>query len=190
MKIIINKDFNKITLYFQAKKEQHINIRAAFIHVLGDLLQSVGVLISSIIIKFKPNYMWADPACTILFSVIVFCTTLTIAKDTVHILIEGYPKSLDPYDKIYQSLLNIKHVSHVHGLKVWSLTVNHVELICHLGVLPLEDNGCVLDVYNSVLENATNMLRKKYDIEKCTIQIETVRKETLLTCLGCQPLKT
>merc|ERR550539_663177 len=97
MKIIINKDFNKITLYFQAKKEQHINIRAAFIHVLGDLLQSVGVLISSIIIKFKPNYMWADPACTILFSVIVFCTTLTIAKDTVHILIEGYPKSLDPH---------------------------------------------------------------------------------------------
>ena len=164
--------------------------------------------------------MWADPACTILFSVIVFCTTLTIAKDTVHILIEGYPKviirfginhmsydyksvlkipqfviysifqSLDPYDKIYQSLLNIKHVSHVHGLKVWSLTVNHVELICHLGVLPLEDNGCVLDVYNSVLENATNMLRKKYDIEKCTIQIETVRKETLLSCQGCQPLKT
>ena len=165
--------------------------------------------------------MWADPACTILFSVIVFCTTLTIAKDTVHILIEGYPKvwillginhisykydtlalkasyfaiffafqSLDPYDKIYQSLLNIRHVSHVHGLKVWSLTVNHVELICHLGVLPLEDNGCVLDVYNSVLENATNMLRKKYDIEKCTIQIETVRKETLLSCQGCQPLKT
>ena len=38
--------------------------------------------------------MWADPACTILFSVIVFCTTLTIAKDTVHILIEGYPKVL------------------------------------------------------------------------------------------------
>ena len=99
-------------------------------------------------------------------------------------------QSLDPYDKIYQSLLNIKHVSHVHGLKVWSLTVNHVELICHLGVLPLEDNGCVLDVYNSVLENATNMLRKKYDIEKCTIQIETVRKETLLSCQGCQPLKT
>ena len=99
MKIIINKDFNKkITLYFQAKKEEHINIRAAFIHVLGDLLQSVGVLISSIIIKFEPTYKWADPICTILFSVIVFCTTLSIARDTIHILVEGYPKVLKGYE--------------------------------------------------------------------------------------------
>ena len=118
-------------------------------------------------------------------------TTITLVLKIFQFAIFFFTfQSLDPYDKIYQSLLNIKHVSHVHGLKVWSLTVNHVELICHLGVLPLEDNGCVLDVYNSVLENATNMLRKKYDIEKCTIQIETVRKETLLSCQGCQPLKT
>lgn len=75
----------------------------------------------------------------------------------------------------------------VHGLKVWSLTVNHVELICHLGILPSEEN--VTEVYNSVLEDATMMLRKKYDIEVATIQIEMVKKETLQSCQNCQPLK-
>ena len=80
------------------------------IHVLGDFLQSVGVLISSIIIKFEPTYKWADPLCTILFSVIVFCTTLTIARDTIHILVEGYPKVrisvvlVDIYHKFFDSI--------------------------------------------------------------------------------------
>ena len=84
-------------------------------------------------------------------------------------------------------MLNIHHVVHVHGLKIWSLTVSHAELICHLGINPLEDD--VLEIYNSVLEDVTTMLRKKYDIEVCTIQIEMVKKETLQSCHSCQPLK-
>ena len=192
------------------------------IHVLGDFLQSVGVLISSIIIKFEPAYKWADPLCTILFSVIVFCTTLTIARDTIHILVEGYPKvrisvvlvdiyhefyfdssiikwlkskspkfkfqNIAQYDRIYNSLLSIHNVVQVHGLKIWSLTVNHTELICHLGISPSNEEN-LMDVYNSVLEDATQMLRKKYDIEVCTIQIEIYKKEVAQSCKGCQPLK-
>ena len=191
------------------------------IHVLGDFLQSVGVLISSIIIKFEPTYKWADPLCTILFSVIVFCTTLTIARDTIHILVEGYPKvrisvvlvdiyhkffdssiikwlksktpkfkfqNIAQYDRIYNSLLSIHNVVQVHGLKIWSLTVNHTELICHLGISPSNEEN-LMDVYNSVLEDATQMLRKKYDIEVCTIQIEIYKKEVAQSCKGCQPLK-
>lgn len=182
-----NDDFEDSLREKQATEGQHINIRAALIHVLGDFLQSVGVLVSSIIIKFEPTYKWADPLCTILFSVIVFCTTLTIARDTIHILLEGYPKNLAPYDRVYNSLLSINQVVQVHGLKIWSLTVNHTELICHLGIFPLQEN--VTGVFNSVLEEATNMLRKKYDIEVCTIQIEMVEKETLQSCRSCQPLK-
>ena len=86
---------------FQESNGQHINIRAALIHVFGDFLQSVGVLISSIIIKVEPTYKWADPACTILFAIIVFFTTLPIARDTIHILVEGYPKVLIVYYNIF-----------------------------------------------------------------------------------------
>ena len=94
---------------------------------------------------------------------------------------------MPPYDKVYNSLLNVRHIVQVHGLKVWSLTVNHVELVCHLGILPCDEN--VMETYNSVLEDATTMLRKKFDIELSTIQIEIVKKETLESCQNCQPLK-
>ncbi|XP_019911631.1 zinc transporter 2 isoform X2 [Esox lucius] len=65
------------------------SVRAAFIHVLGDLLQSVGVLVAAIVIFFRPEYKVADPICTFLFSVFVLGTTFTIVRDVFRILMEG-----------------------------------------------------------------------------------------------------
>lgn len=62
---------------------ENINVRAAFIHVLGDVLQSIGVFCAAIIIYFKPNWQLADPICTFIFSLIVLCTTITIMKDAL-----------------------------------------------------------------------------------------------------------
>lgn len=62
---------------------ENINVRAAFIHVLGDVLQSVGVFCAAIVIYFKPTWQLADPICTFIFSVIVLCTTLAILKDAL-----------------------------------------------------------------------------------------------------------
>lgn len=62
---------------------ENINVRAAFIHVLGDVLQSIGVFCAAIIIYFKPTWQLADPICTFIFSVIVLCTTITIMKDAI-----------------------------------------------------------------------------------------------------------
>uniref|UniRef100_A0AAY4BPI0 Probable proton-coupled zinc antiporter SLC30A3 n=1 Tax=Denticeps clupeoides TaxID=299321 RepID=A0AAY4BPI0_9TELE len=67
------------------------SVRAAFIHVLGDLLQSVGVMVAAIIIYFRPEYKVADPICTFLFSVFVLGTTITILRDVFRILMEGNP---------------------------------------------------------------------------------------------------
>lgn len=66
---------------------ENINVRAAFIHVLGDVLQSVGVFCAAIIIYFKPTWQLADPICTFIFSIIVLCTTLTILKDAVLVIL-------------------------------------------------------------------------------------------------------
>lgn len=62
---------------------QNINVRAAFIHVLGDVLQSVGVFCAALVIYFKPSWGLADPICTFIFSIIVLCTTITIMKDAL-----------------------------------------------------------------------------------------------------------
>ncbi|XP_038669772.1 zinc transporter 4 [Scyliorhinus canicula] len=64
-------------------------VRAAFIHALGDLFQSVGVLVAAYIIRFKPDYKIADPICTYIFSFLVLCTTFQILRDTSIIFLEG-----------------------------------------------------------------------------------------------------
>lgn len=62
---------------------ENINVRAAFIHVLGDVLQSIGVFCAAVIIYFKPTWALADPICTFIFSIIVLWTTITILKDAI-----------------------------------------------------------------------------------------------------------
>lgn len=62
---------------------ENINVRAAFIHVVGDCLQSVGVFVAALVIFFKPEWKLADPICTFIFSIIVLGTTITIMKDTL-----------------------------------------------------------------------------------------------------------
>lgn len=62
---------------------ENINVRAAFIHVLGDVLQSIGVFIAALVIYFVPSWQLADPICTFIFSIVVLATTIAIMKDTL-----------------------------------------------------------------------------------------------------------
>ena len=104
------------------------------IHVLGDLIQSIGVLISSVIIKIWPECKKADPICTVLFSVIVVATTVRILRDTLNILLESNVDSTKNYDTIYNDLLNLDHVVKVHDLHLWSLTTDQKILTVHLAM--------------------------------------------------------
>ena len=77
------------------KKQKNINIESAELHVLGDLLNSVGVIIASIVITLFDNATIADPICTYIFSIIVVVQSLPIIKRCLHVLMEGSP---DDYD--------------------------------------------------------------------------------------------
>ncbi|NWW05245.1 ZNT8 protein, partial [Oreocharis arfaki] len=65
------------------------SLRAAFVHAIGDLFQSISVLISALIIFFKPQYKIADPICTFVFSIFVLATTIPILRDILSVLMEG-----------------------------------------------------------------------------------------------------
>ncbi|XP_039537115.1 zinc transporter 8-like [Pimephales promelas] len=71
------------------RQQANASVRAAFVHVIGDLLQSVSVLVSALLIFFKPEYKIADPICTFLFSLFVLGTTFTIMRDIIIVLMEG-----------------------------------------------------------------------------------------------------
>jgi len=156
----------------------NVNVRAAFIHVIGDLLQSLGVLTAAFIIYFKPEYKIADPVCTFLFSVLVLITTFAILRDTMIVIMEGSPVGVK-YNVVNEKLLEIPGVTAVHDLRIWSLTLNQAVMSAHLAIDKHTDQ-------NIVLKRATRRLKALYDFHSLTIQVEYY-SEDMNDCKKCKP---
>ncbi|KAM8725606.1 zinc transporter 2 [Acanthopagrus latus] len=153
------------------------SVRAAFIHVVGDLLQSIGVLVAAIIIYFRPEYKVADPICTFLFSVFVLCTTITILRDVFRILLEGSPKGIE-FNSVKEVLLSVKAVKSMHCLHLWALTLGQALVSVHLAIEEGADA-------QSVLQEATDLLHTKFGFYSITIQVE-LYSEDMSHCSHCQ----
>ncbi|CAD6189288.1 unnamed protein product [Caenorhabditis auriculariae] len=146
------------------KKNANINVRAAFIHVIGDLLQSFGVLLAALLIYFKPEWVIIDPICTLLFSIIVLFTTIYIMRDAIIVLLEGRPSNID-FSQVFTSLGNINGVIKVHDLRIWALTMEKVAVSVHLEI---GENAAPQEV----LRSTRAMLKETYGVHEITIQIE------------------
>ncbi|XP_055339557.1 proton-coupled zinc antiporter SLC30A2-like isoform X2 [Paramacrobiotus metropolitanus] len=155
----------------------NINVRAAFIHVVGDLFQSVGVLIAAYIIYYKPEYRIVDPICTFLFSVLVLFTTVTIMRETLNVLMEGIPRGFD-FDRVRDSLQEIPGVIRIHNLRIWALTMDKVAVSAHLAIEPTVQS-------QEVLRSALIKLRKQFNIHESTLQIEDYH-HMMVDCEGCR----
>uniref|UniRef100_A0A4W6FRS5 Probable proton-coupled zinc antiporter SLC30A3 n=1 Tax=Lates calcarifer TaxID=8187 RepID=A0A4W6FRS5_LATCA len=107
------------------------SVKAAFIHVVGDLLQSVGVLLAATIIHFWPEYKVADPICTFVFSVLVIGTTFPVTKDVLRILMEGAPQDINS-NTVRELLLSVRGIVAVHSLHAWSLNMTQALLSVHV----------------------------------------------------------
>ncbi|KAG7257706.1 hypothetical protein CRUP_027232 [Coryphaenoides rupestris] len=145
-------------------QQANASVRAAFVHVVGDLLQSVSVMISAIIIYFKPEYKIADPICTFLFSIFVLSTTITILRDILIVLMEGTPAGVK-YPEVRERLLGVKGVTAVHNLHIWALTMNQAVLSAHVAV------DATVDA-QSVLREMTQACYHSYNFHSITIQME------------------
>ncbi|XP_053560733.1 proton-coupled zinc antiporter SLC30A2 [Bombina bombina] len=157
--------------------QRNPNVRAAFIHVVGDLLQSLGVLIAAFIIYFKPEYKMIDPICTFLFSVLVLVTTLTILRDVLLVLMEGTPKGVD-FNLVKDTLLSIHGVKALHSLHIWALTVSQPVLSVHIAINEGSDAQLVL-------KEASSRLQNKFHFHTTTIQIENY-SDDMKDCEKCQ----
>ncbi|KAG7225435.1 hypothetical protein INR49_027429 [Caranx melampygus] len=145
-------------------QQANASVRAAFVHVVGDLLQSLSVLVSAIIIFFKPEYKIADPICTFLFSILVLCTTFTIMRDILLILMEGTPAGVK-YGEVRDGLLAVKGVTAVHNLHIWALTMNQAVLTAHVAIDESVDA-------QTVLRQMTQSCYSSYNFHSVTIQME------------------
>lgn len=165
----------------QQRAHGSLAVRAAFIHALGDLLQSVGVLIAAYIVRFKPEYKLADPICTYIFSVLVICTTFRIIRDTVVIVLEGVPRHLDT-QRIREDLLKLEDVQSVDELNIWALTADKTAALVHLQLTPSGDTN-----WEEVQSKARLLLLHTYGLSRCTVQVQTFRQRQNHSCTNCHP---
>ncbi|XP_046439387.1 zinc transporter 2-like [Daphnia pulex] len=156
---------------------ENINVRAAFIHVVGDFVQSLGVFIAAIIIFFQPDWAFIDPICTFLFSILVLFTTIAILKDALTVLMEGLPRGLD-FNRVQHTFLSIDGVIRVHNLRIWALTMDKVALSAHLAIRRGSKT-------QEVLIQASQLVRSKFNVFEMTLQIEKF-EAGMEDCVQCQ----
>ena len=151
-------------LFSSTKKENNINIKSAMLHFLGDLLNSVGVVISSIIICFT-NFIYIDIIMSVVISVIIFTGGYKISKEAFFILMEAVPSEVD-LNMLRNELLNIDGIKNIHELHVWKNDNEEISFTAHI----LLDNYEKHNNYRII-----NEIKEKlavYDIFHMTVQIE------------------
>jgi cobalt-zinc-cadmium efflux system protein len=154
---------NLIGAWILAGHSHGLNARAAYLHIMGDLLGSIGTLVAAALIAIF-GWRLADPLVSIFIGAIIVISSARLVLDSVHVLMEGAPAHLDP-EEIGRSLRALSGVAGVHDLHLWSLGGSAPLLTAHL-VVDLTVKA------HDVLRAATAELASRYGIEHVTLQIE------------------
>jgi cobalt-zinc-cadmium efflux system protein len=144
--------------------KENINLRSAYLHVVGDALGSVGAIAAGLIMYAFGWYI-ADPIISMLVALLILKSAWGVLTHSVHILMEGTPLRINQSD-VQQMLLRIDGVDNVHDLHIWSLTSGMEAFSCHLLIREGADS-------QQVLQAAIEALAEQFQITHTTIQVET-----------------
>ena len=143
-----------------------INVRAAYVHLIGDSLSSVVVILGSLAIRiFK--IQWIDPLITVLISIYIIRSGFVILKQSVHILMQAAPDNLD-LSKIKLRVEQLQLVSNIHHIHAWMLTDNEIHLEAHVEL----KQDLKLSQVGQIQEQIESSLREDFGIAHITLQFE------------------
>lgn len=145
-------------------RKLNINIQGAYLHVITDLIQTIGVMIAGVIIWAKPNWLVVDLICTLVFALVALSTTIPMLRNIYCILLESTPSEID-VDRLKNDLKCMEGIKDVHDMHVWALTVGKTVLACHV----IAEAGVSL---NETIHKLTDYCQTTYGIQHVTIQIE------------------
>jgi cobalt-zinc-cadmium efflux system protein len=160
-----------VAFVLRGHSHEDLNVRSAFLHVLGDALASVGVIAAGLIIVLT-GWTLADPLVSMLIGVIILAGSGNVLRQSVHILVEAVPRGLTATD-VAEVMHDVSGVSEVHDLHVWTLSPGYIALSAHV---VLDDQS--LSEAQSIMEDLKTSLSEQFDIEHTTIQFE---------CQSCAP---
>ncbi|MFW5709873.1 MAG: cation diffusion facilitator family transporter [Bacteroidota bacterium] len=158
---------NLVAVFILHKDSSYnINVRAAYLHLLGDTISSVAVIVGSIFIYFWEVY-WIDPVVTFLIGIYILRETYSILKETVNILMQGSPYGMD-IQTMKHALEKLEGVENIHHIHLWSLSDQQVHFECHMDL----NKDYVISEADRIREEAVRMLKKEFHVQHVTIQVE------------------
>ncbi len=148
-----------------ANHDDNLNVRGAFLHVLGDVLGSVAAIVAGVCIWAWGAY-WTDPAVSALVSVLICFSAWRVVSESVRILLEGAPSHISVRE-MRRALSKVPGVESVHDLHVWTLTSGHYAMTCHAVV---ESSGAP-DLCG-IMKRMSDVSKQQFQVHHTTIQIE------------------
>ncbi|MCP5117140.1 MAG: cation transporter [bacterium] len=156
-----------VTIMWGLHRDQghDLNVRAAYVHMLGDALGSVGIIIGAIVIRYT-GWNIIDPILSVIIGALIVWTAWDIVRETLNILLEGVPRGLN-LERVLAAMREAPCVRDIHDLHIWSLGARTHALSCHVlidDVPPSESQP--------ILQELNQMLAARFDIHHTTIQFE------------------
>ncbi len=163
---VVGLTVNLIVALVLRKHDHHdLNVRSAFLHVLGDALASLGVIAAGGII-LATGWQWVDPLVSVLIGVIILAGSGRVLRASLHILAEGMPEGLTA-TRVAGAMARVPGVENVHDLHVWTVSPGYVALSAHV---VLADQA--LSQTQDVMDSLKQTLADEFGIEHTTIQFE------------------
>ena len=161
---------NLATALLVRKGSEHdLNLRSAFVHLMGDVLSTIGAVIAGIVIYFT-GWNWLDPFVSALIALMILWSAWMILRETVDILLEATPRDVD-MDAMVRDIVQVPGVLGVHDLHVWSITRGLRTMSAHI----LTDD-VPISMGTSIQAQVNERLAHDYHIAHATLQLE---------CVGC-----
>jgi len=145
-------------------KDESMNVRGAFLHVIADTLGSVGAISAGLVMYFTGWYQ-ADPLISMMIGVLIFYSSWRLIRDSLNVLLEGVPSNIDA-GAVERRIVELEDVEGVHDLHVWSITPTKMCLVsCHVVVRKGTNR-------KKLISTLINMLKEEFGIDHTTIQLE------------------
>ena len=154
-----------VALLLGHHEHDDINTRAAFLHVLGDALSSVGVIAAGIVILFT-GWTWVDPLVSVLIGLIILSSAWRVLKEAIHILNEGAPDDAG-VNEVSAAMAAVAGVLEVHDVHVWTVGPGYKVLSAHV---LLSDRA--LSETETVMHEMKEVLARRFGLEHTTVQFE------------------
>ena len=154
---------NLYVAWLLTRGEQTLNIRAALLHVIGDVLGSIAALISGAVIYFT-GYTLIDPMVSIFIGILITLASLRLLRESLRILMEAVPDHIS-LEQVARQLSSHDGVHHVHNLHIWTLSSNSIALSAHIHIHELSQ-------WPAMLEALRDILNSQFQIQHVTLQPE------------------